>query len=476
VQANRSRPGEATAQTAIAAVALLGLAAVFSVLAGVPKVTELTPGFASDRSYAAAAAQAAGIAMLFVVVAGATAERRRVREPLSRIDTEAAVATGTTILGAVALGALAIAVRLAYAPPPMRVDFAEVVTNLSLGNGYTRGTPPALDPTALHPPLAPVLAAIFPGRLDAVQVLVSSLVVLAVAGLGARIGGLRAAIGAGIIAALLPSLWGLQLPEALAALGVTAGVFFAWPDRATASAAALAGACLGLAVLARPEAVLAIPVVVAWMVLRTRWNAPPVIACALVAMLVVGPWLAWTQTRFGTILPSTSLGTTIAGANVDSVVHGERLGELDPLPPPPSGTNEGFVDSRRRHAGLDRFWTKRTPVVIVARLGRAWDIWSPASVRSAREARGLSTPGGGPGVLLEAAASLILLAWLAARRRDWVRLLPLYALPIAFTLLSAVTYGSRDLRGWTAPIVALAVGSFLAEVARRPPAPVAPAR
>jgi hypothetical protein len=39
-------------------------------------------------------------------------------------------------------------------------------------------------------------------------------------------------------------------------------------------------------------------------------------------------------------------------------------------------------------------------------------------------------------------------------------LFPLFALPVAFTLLTALTYGSRDLRCWVAPIVAVVVATL----------------
>jgi hypothetical protein len=473
LRADRSSPGGATALAALGAAVLLALAGVFTVLGGLPLASELTPAFASDRGLAAAAALAAAVCALFSVVALARAEREARPAPAVPMDWQSLTAIGAVVAGGVALGALALGVRVASAPEALRPDFAELVTNLRLGNGYARGVAPALDATALHPPLAPFVAAIFPGIVDHVHVVVSALVVLVTAGLGGRLGGIRGAIGAGLMAALLPSMWGQQLPEALAALGVASALLFAWPEKASVPSAALAGACLGLAALARPEAIVAAPIVVVWMALRTRWNASPVIACAVAAVALMGPWLLWTQDQFGVLQPSTSLGATLAGANAESTTRGARIGELAPLPPPPPGTDEGFLDGTRRRAAIERFWTGRMPVVIAARVGRAWDLWWPASVHDARTARGLTTPGGSPGVVLEAGTSLVLMAWLWARRRDWRRLFPFYAMPAAFTLVSAATFGSRDVRSWTAPLAAAVVGLFLAELARRGEGPVA---
>ncbi|MEY2568963.1 MAG: hypothetical protein QOE35_3492 [Actinomycetota bacterium] len=452
----------------LTAVVLLALAGVFSVLGGTPKASELTPAFASDRGLAAAAALGAGMSALYALVGFALAERERHQPLVSSIDRRSLSRVVVAGVGGISLLSLAIAVRAALAPAPLRVDFAQLVINLRLGDGYTRGVAPALDATALHPPLAPLVAAILPGVVSNVHVLVSALVVLATAGLGARLGGVRGAVGAGLVAAVLPSMWGQQLPEALAALGVTCGVLFAWPDRISAPSAALSGACLALGALSRPEAGLALPVVVVWIAMRSKWNAAPVVACALAAAALMGPWMFWTHDRFGTLLPSTSLGATLAGANLQVTTRGLRIGELDPLPPPPSGVDEGVVDATRRNEGFKRLWSARTPVVVGARIGRAWDLWAPWGVQQARTARGLTTPGSAPGVFVEAAASLVLMVWLWLRRRNWRRLLPFYGLPLAFTLVSALTFGSRDIRSWTAPIVATAVGLVLGDLWRRP--------
>lgn len=467
VLADRRRPGQGPALAALAATVLLGLAGVSSVVGGTPDASELSPAFAADRELAAAAALAAGVCAVFAVVGAGLSERAR-RDPVSaRIDRRSLTADAVAAAGALVLAALALLVRMALAPEPLRPDFLELVANLRLGNGYVRGVAPALDATAMHPPLAPVVAAIFPGIVKQVHVVVSVLVVLVTAGVGRRLGGIRGAVGAGVTATFLPSLWGQQLPEALAALGVVTAVLSVWPDRPAVTRAALGGSCLAMAALARPEAIVAVPVVVAWMAIRTRWNTPSVIACACTAIVLVGPWLLWTQDRFGVVQPSTSLGATLAGATAPSATRGERIGELDPLPAPPAGTNEGVLDRSRTKAGLERSWTARAPLIVAARVGRAWDLWVPSSIRDARAARGLPTPGGSAGVVAEAGASVVFGAWLVVRRSDWRRLLPFYALPATFTAVSALTFGSRDIRSWTAPFVATAVGLFLAELVRR---------
>jgi hypothetical protein len=459
---------------AIAAV-LLMFAAALTVLPGLPSAAQVTPRYAEDRHWAASAALAAGMCALVAVWHGARAERALPGRRVARLPVDWARVRQLVVAAtpAVVIAVVALAVRIALVPDALRPDFRELVENLRLGNGYARGSGASLEATGLHPPLAPLLAAVLPGLERAALVAVSMATVVTTAALGWRLGGRRGAIAAGASAALLPSLWGLQLPEALAALAVSTAVVLAWPGRPSGVSAALAGLCLGAGALARPEVVLVVPVLVAWLGLASRgggrWGVAPLAALAATAALVLTPWTIWMHEQFGTWLPSTSLGATLLGSNAEPVTSGTRLGELDPLPAPPTGAREGQLDEARRRQGWERLRDQAGPALAAARAGRAWDMWSPEAVVEARDARGLDTPGGSLGVVLEGAASATAFGWLIASRRSWRARLPFYALPIAFTLLSVLTFGSRDLRGWVAPFVATAVGLVLARVVPKRP-------
>jgi hypothetical protein len=244
----------------------------------------------------------------------------------------------------------------------------------------------------------------------------------------------------------------------------------AWPTELTPRRAAGAGVALGAAALARPEALLVLPVVLLWVSLvRGRALGRELAMLAAVALVAVAPWEVHMYRAFDTWLPTTSLGATLEGANRPSARAGTRIGELVPVRAAAADENEGLVDSARRAAGWRALRSHATPVVVGARVLRGWDLLSPSSIRDARAVRGLETPGGPVGVVVEGAASVIAVGWLVMRRREWRRLLPFFLLPAAFTALSAVTFGSRDLRAWVAPLVAVAVASLVARVRRRVP-------
>jgi len=272
------------------------------------------------------------------------------------------------------------------------------------------------------------------------------------------------------VAAVIPSLWGQQLPEALCALFVTLALVFAMPARITRARAVLAGACLGAAALARPEAIVVIPVVVVWLLANLGGRVLGRVALVVMACVaLLAPWQVRVHETFGTWAPTTGLGAVLAGASAPVAQHGDAIGTYQPQAPAPLGVAEGRADQADRHLAWHRSWGSHFVLVAGARVLRGWDLWSPASSARARARRGLSLPGGAPGVVIEAAAAAAAAFELLMRRRHWRLVLPLYGLPLMFTLVSAATFGDRQLRSWAAPVVATAAGLAIARLwARRP--------
>lgn len=458
---------EGETAAAHAAALLLGAAAAGTILVG---ARDIDTRYALDRGVAALAAQWAGVCL--IAATGAMALRERSTQPWRGVPAGPAAPPPKPPFGTraipVAVAALVLAVRWLGAPTPLRPDLALLVANLRVGRGYTLAATGPITPTAIHPPLAPILAAAWPGPLRVVLVLVSGLTVIAVWRLARRMTTTTGALLAGLLAAGLPSLWGQQLPEALAALGVAAGIALAWPAALDQRRAAAAGACLGSAVLARPETIVVLPVVLLWgWFVRGRPGRVQLGVLALVAASVLAPWELRMHRQFDTWLPSTSLGATLQGANRPVVRAGDRAGELAPLPPPPTREDEGAVDAERRTDGWKAFREHARPGLIATRILRGWDLWSPDDVETARAARGVELPGGTAGVIAEAVAGLCALLWLALHRGRWRDYLPVFALPALFTVLAAVTYGSRDYRSWVAPVIVVAASCLLASVGER---------
>ena len=438
------------------AAATLVAAAAATVLQRWPN-DHVDSSFATDRSLAAALGQAAAILAFIAVVWAARAERsaprphervRRPALPITRVHVGTAALVGT-------VGLVAWVVRVVFAPAAMPPGYSGSVEALQAGDGFI---------TAARPPLAAVVAALAPVAPDLLIVAVTGATVAVVAVLAGRVGGRRTAVVAGLLAAVLPSVWGQQLPEALAALGVAGALSWAWPDRLSPGRAVLAGLAMAAATLARPEAALLVPVVLLWLFAarpterRGHWRGEALAAVVLAAFVVgYAPWATWVASEHGTFLPSTNLGATLAGANTANTQRGPAVGAWDQRGVFDvrlrAGLDETARDKALRSAAWQRADKTRALGIAVTRVLRGWDLWSPTNARTARADRGLPFPGGVVGAAGEMAVTLLAVAGIAARRRDWRTLLPFLALPALFSLESALLFGDRGLRGWVAPVV-----------------------
>src|SRR5690606_27455760 len=136
------------------------------------------------------------------------------------------------------------------------------------GNWFAE--PLSRTPGAEHPPLT--VLAITPASLlpspvfwqRATTTLFGLAAVALIALLGTRLGGRRVGVVAAAIAAVYPNLWlsdGLVMSESIAVALVTVVMIAAlWHgERFTPASAALCGAALGLAALARSELLLLVP-------------------------------------------------------------------------------------------------------------------------------------------------------------------------------------------------------------------------
>jgi 4-amino-4-deoxy-L-arabinose transferase-like glycosyltransferase len=207
-------------------------------------------------------------------------------------------------------------------------------------------------------------------------------------------GGTAGAIAA-LIAALYPNLWmndGLIMSESVSMLLVALSMWAAWravhadQQRVRRSMAVL-GVVLGLAVLARSELVMLVPLMLLWVVLvRRRATLPwrPALLVVLAAGLVVLPWVTFNLARFeDPVLLSTNDGSTLLGSNCSRTYNGAHLGGWtifciadDPLFV--TGEEPSVRSVRQRslgiHYALDHVgdW----PKVVAARVGRSLDVYA----------------------------------------------------------------------------------------------------
>ena len=195
------------------------------------------------------------------------------------------------------------------------------------------------------------------------MVLLGTLLVGLVGLLGRRAGGPTVGMLAAAIAAVSPNIWvndGLVMSETLTALTVVGALLaaFWWRDRPGGRRAAALGAVCGLAILARVEWALLVPLLAVVVICATRLpfraRGRDMAVVCVTALVVVAPWVGFNLARFhDPAFVSTNDGLTLAGANCPDVYSGSAMGfwALACAANPPVG-DQSQVSSALRHRGL----------------------------------------------------------------------------------------------------------------------------
>jgi len=301
---------------------------------------------------------------------------------------------------------LALVVRAGYATLSASVDpflrsdplhgdaasYDRIARNLLAGEGF--GTSPGL-PGGFWPPLYPFFLA---GLYTAFghSLLAARLVhaLLGASAVGAVYAAARTVLGrpvarlAGLGMALYPYLvyfgnW--LISEALYLLLLALALWAMAGQQRSSSRRGLAGLglLLGLGILAKPAALLMMPLVGVWaLVAPPHGSLPPRLGRAgvvlLVTALVVSPWTVRNYRVFGAFVPvSTNGGYTFYGANNAQAFGGHREG----FPPPLPGLSDPAAEDEYYRRGLD--WISDHPAdfarLALRKLAR---LFSPLSVAS----------------------------------------------------------------------------------------------
>ncbi len=418
--------------------------------------------------------------------------------------------------GLVAVLVLATLIRVGYSlviagdyPAGDGQRYSLVGATIADGRGFA--DPFSGGPAGDHPPLTFLVEAISPAlvRTDAefrglplwlfgqrlTMVVVGVGTVATIAALTRRLAGDRAALTAGLLAAVNPNLWvndGLLMAEALAALvtGLFLVAVYRAVDSSTIGRWALTGAVGGLAALVRSEALLAVvltvvPLVV-WAHRRDLGDALARLgALAASAALVCSTWVVPNMIRFPEpVAFSTNDGLTLLGAYCPDTFNGEltglwslrcvRLADADdngvddwtdfqtasPTESPPPEPSAQSIAFRRVAIDYATANMARLPTVMSVRVLRMWGAYRPEQMVSYNEGearrRSVSWAAWGWHV---ATAPLVVFG-LVRLRRSRISIWPLVAQGVAATAVAALVYGLVRFRvGWdVAATVAMGVG------------------
>jgi hypothetical protein len=208
---------------------------------------------------------------------------------------------------------------------------------------------------------------------------------------------------------------------------------------------------------------------------RVTWLAVSVI----VAVAVIAPWTAYNASRFkDPVLLSHELGPTLVEANCDAVYSGPDLGyrsgpclQTSPSRRIPPGGDGSTRDAATRHVAIDyiRAHLGRLPLVVLAREGRAWEVFRPIQQVGFESGRGTRPPVMGLGFATFWLLLIAAVRGVALLRRRGVPVFPLMAPILTATIGIALTFGSVRYRAPADVSIVLLAAVAIASLTRTVP-------
>lgn len=435
--------------------------------------------------------------------------------PLSRQDLEEFARRRALLIAGMIVFLIAFAIRVGFnlwlgdypVTPELRdmYEYDQVARAVLDGKGYTRPwaftddrgeTVVELRPTMFRPPVY-TLSLTFAHAMSNGNALGSRILLSAIGAttallvflVGRRVFSHKVGFLAGLVAAIYPFMWipdGLLLPESLYSMLIVYLTFRLYVLREAISTknVILAGLTGGLIALTRSEgmALVVLPIAFIWLSCsrwsrRTRtWTS---LAVVTIAAVVYSPWAWHTWSTFGTLAPSSTVGTMLAGTSnrvafydqvyIGSWFYGGLHSDRDALYKiRDPRENEKTVDDMYASIGADylRNHMEQLPTVIAARELRAWDLWDPYVTARIEQEWGRPMWATYLGLVFYYPA-LILATYGGWRfRHSWRNLLPFYFIGAFFALFSAMTFGTVRYRTWVEPVIVLLATATLYGFAR----------
>ena len=387
--------------------------------------------------------------------------------PLSRRRFTIALA-GITLFG--------LAFRVGYILQVTVKENSKIYDSLWYGvtaNGLAQGqffrTPFGTAPTAAHPPLTSLIlglvtlpfgAHVGTGLQRMTMAVLGAGVVLCVGLLGRAVAGPWVGLVAAGLAALAPNFWipsGILMSETPAML-LMALILLAvvrllrsptWVN------AALLGVACGAEALVRAELILFVPALLVPAALAARpadlRRRLGLVGVGVLAVLVVlAPWVGRNLATFSdATYISTGDGLALLGANCPDAYGGQGLGtwHLNCVASI-NASDESVKSARDQHAAVRyaEHHAGRLPVVVLARIGRLWDLYEPVQMVHTDVNEGRPAPAGLAGLIVYYALLPFAVAGIVILRRrslrQWFLLVPAGVL----TLVSALVYGTVRFR------------------------------
>lgn len=339
---------------------------------------------------------------------------------------------------------------------------------LAEGKGYVDPFHAAFShqsvPAADHPPLYLTYLAL-PSWLGAqsyrahqvATALLGTATIVVVGLLVRRLLGKRAGLIAAALVVVYPGAWlrdARVLSESLAMLltAVTLLLAYRFRDRPTLLGATLLGGSVGLAALARSELLLLSVLLVAPLLLLARIPWPRkvamILAAAGCAAVIVGPWAGYNATRFThPVLLSTQLGATLAYANCDSTYYGSNIGSwaFDCSTTIPGDASVNDLNERRLARAYVKDHLSRVPLVMVARIGRAWWVFNPRQTLQ-QNTEPDEHAAANPWLISYFALLVLSVPGALALRRRGVAIFPLMTVLLSVCISVASTFGTAKYR------------------------------
>ncbi|MEY2583783.1 MAG: hypothetical protein QOE09_3632, partial [Ilumatobacteraceae bacterium] len=333
-------------------------------------------------------------------------------------------------------------------------------------------------PSAFHGPLYPVVLSIssrFGGTSyfdhKMMSIVIGTGVVLAAGLLGRRLGGPVVGLAAAGFAAIYPNLWlidSLLYPEGLMALLVTVTMIVAyrWRDHTRLRTAALFGAVIALAALARGEGVLLLPLLALPWILLTRslslrTRLKHVVVTGVACAAVLAPWMIRNATTFEKFVPlSTNGNEVMVYANCASAYNGQFAGYWDfqcqqrvreAKGDPPGDESQTALYWRSLGFDYARDHIGELPRVMTLRVLRQWELFRPLQNVTLGGIEGRNRDASSMGLLMFYGLAGLSVVGAVSMRRRAIPLLPIGAQFLSVTITSAYTYGTVRFRAPAEP-------------------------